>query len=99
MMRLSVLRSCYACCLAVLGFLADGSSIVAAQGTAQREFAPGVLTTIPPDFEPTETVSTHDLVEIRANADSKWQPELMTDSRTLYGMAEGVKFRRDISCL
>ena len=23
----------------------------------------------------------------------------MTDSRTLYGMAEGVKFRRDVSCL
>ena len=64
-----------------------------------RDFAPGVVTTIPPDFEPEETVSTHDLVEIRANADANWQPELMTDSRTLYGMAEGVKFRRDVSCL
>jgi hypothetical protein len=57
------------------------------------------MTTIPPHFEPGETVSTHDLVEIRANADAQWQPELMTDSRTLYGMAEGVKFRRDVSCL
>jgi hypothetical protein len=58
-----------------------------------------VVTTIPPDFEPAETVSTHDLVEIRANPNAPWKPELLTDSRTLYGMSEGVKFRRDVSCL
>ncbi len=90
-MRLSVLLSC-SICLAV--------TVLAGFESAQaREFAPGVMTTIPPDFEPEETVSTHDLVEIRANADTKWQPEFLTDSRTLYGMAEGVKFRRDVSCL
>lgn len=66
---------------------------------APRPFAPGVVTTIPPDLEPEEAVSTHDLVEVRANADAKWKPELVTDSRTLYGMAEGVKFRRDVWCL
>jgi hypothetical protein len=92
-MRLSFLLSCSICLAAVLL-----AGLVSARAHA-REFAPGVVTTIPPDFEPEETVSTHDLVEIRTNADAKWQPELMTDSRTLYGMAEGVKFRRDVSCL
>ncbi len=82
--------------VALAGF---GSTRALAQNAAQRDFAAGVVTTIAPNFEPEETVSTHDLVEIRANADAKWQPELMTDSRTLYGMAEGVKFRRDVSCL
>lgn len=98
-MRLLVLRSCSLCLLAALAVACLLVDCAVAQTAASREFAPGVLTTIPPDFEPGETVSTHDLVEIRANADAKWQPELITDSRTLYGMAEGVKFRRDVSCL
>jgi hypothetical protein len=103
MMRLTVLKLCSLFCLAV--FVAGAWSAIAAaqapalQAPVPRDFAPGVLTTIPPDFEPGETVSTHDLVEIRTNADAEWQPELLTDSRTLHGMAEGVKFRRDVSCL
>jgi hypothetical protein len=95
-MQLSDLNLCSVCCLAALALASVGLERASAQA---REFAPGVVTTIPPDFEPEEVVSTHDLVEIRANADAKWQPELMTDSRTLYGMSEGVKFRRDVSCL
>ena len=62
---------------------------------AARQLAPGVLTTIPPNFEPDDTVSTHDIVEIRANPALQWKPEFMTASRTLYGMADKVKFRRD----
>jgi hypothetical protein len=98
-MRFARLKLCSLCSLAALVLCAAGAELASAQGQARREFAPGVMTTIPPDFEPEETVSTHDLVEIRANADAKWQPELMSESRTLYGMAEGVKFRRDVSCL
>jgi len=98
-MRLLVLRSCSLCFLAAVAVVAQFAASAEAQTAAKREFAPGVLTTIPPDFEPGEAVSTHDVVEIRANADAQWQPELITDSRTLYGMAEGVKFRRDVSCL
>jgi hypothetical protein len=65
-----------------------------------RQFAPGVVTTIPPDFQPADTVSTHDIVEIRANKALDWTPELIyAPSRTLYGMSSDVKFRRDVSCL
>lgn len=65
-------------------------------GTDAPRFATGVLTTIPPDLNPEETVSTHDIVEIRANPALQWKPEYLSESRTLYGMAEGVKFRRDV---
>jgi hypothetical protein len=64
-----------------------------------RQLAPGVLTTIPPSFASEDTVSTHDVVEIRANAALQWQPEFLTASKTLYGMADDVKFRRNIWCL
>jgi hypothetical protein len=65
-----------------------------------RQFAPGVVTTIPPDFQPADTVSTHDIVEIRANKALQWKPELVFPvSRTLYGMSSDVKFRRDVYCL
>jgi hypothetical protein len=58
-----------------------------------------VLTTIPPSFAPEDTVSTHDVVEIRANPALQWNPEYLTASKTLYGMADDVKFRRDVWCL
>jgi hypothetical protein len=99
-MRPSVLNLCSACWLATLAvFWAGDAQAQQVQSRAPRPFAPGVVTTIPPDFEPAETVSTHDLVEIRANPNAPWKPELLTDSRTLYGMSEGVKFRRDVTCL
>ena len=95
-MRSSLLKSCSLCWLIAVALPAASGSDAFGQA---RDFAPGVVTTIPPDFAPEETVSTHDLVEIRANPAAKWQPELATDSRTLYGMSEGVKFRRDVWCL
>jgi hypothetical protein len=64
-----------------------------------RTFAPGVVTTIPPDFLPEETVSTHDLVEIRADKALEWKPEYIAASQTLYGKSAAVKFRRDVYCL
>jgi hypothetical protein len=83
-------------CVAAIGLSVSRPEVAAAQA---RQFAPGVVTTIPPDLEPEETVSTHDLVEIRANPDARWKPELATASRLLYGMSEDAKFRRDVWCL
>jgi len=62
-------------------------------------FAPGVVTTIAPDLAPEETVNTHDLIELRIDPAIRWDPELLPASRTLFGMAEGVKFRREVWCL
>jgi hypothetical protein len=64
-----------------------------------RQLAPGVLTTIPPNFAPEDTVSTHDLLEVRANQALQWKPEFLAANETLFGMADKVKFRRDITCL
>ena len=58
-----------------------------------------MLTTIPPNFAPDDTVSTHDMVEIRANPALQWNPEFLAATDTLYGMADKVKFRRDVYCL
>ena len=66
---------------------------------AQRQLAPGVLTTIEPNFTPDDTVSTHDIMEIRANPALKWDPEFLAPSDTLFGMADKVKFRRDVYSL
>jgi hypothetical protein len=77
-----------------------GRRALSAHGvTPDRPFAPGVVTTIPPDFSADETVSTHDIVEIRKNPNIRWKPELLSESRTLYGMSSDVKFRRDVWCL
>jgi hypothetical protein len=72
------------------------------------QFAPGVVTTIPPDVDRVDAVSLHDIVEIRANESLKWTPSkwLEWDSatpaptnRTLYEMAEGAAFVQDLWCL
>jgi hypothetical protein len=64
-------------------------------------FAPGVLTTIAPDLQPQETVSTHDVIEIRVDPNVRWnpEPEYIAASRTVYGMSTNVKLRREVSCL
>jgi hypothetical protein len=64
-----------------------------------RQLAPGVMTTIPPNVEESETVSTHDIVELRALDELKWTPNFYSESRTLYGMANDVKFRRAVEGL
>jgi hypothetical protein len=61
-----------------------------------RNLAPGVLTTIPPDLAPDDTVSTHDVVEIRTNPALAWSPEFLAASDTLVGMSAAAKFRREI---
>jgi hypothetical protein len=74
-------------------------SAVSTAAPAARQLAPGVMTTIEPSFEPADTVSTHDIVEIRANPALQWKPEYLSIANTLHGKAANVKFRRDIFCL
>lgn len=95
-----------ACCLAAAGLLAVSAAEVAYAQPASgrtlpkpRVFAPGVLTTIPADVAPEETVDVHDLVELRSNPELEWQPELSPESRTLFSRSQQVRFRRDIYCL
>lgn len=85
------------CVVAIIGQLAADTA-AQQSATAPQPFAPGVVTTIPPDLEPDEAVSTHELVEIRTNPAANWKPELFASS-TLQGMSENVKFRRDVWCL
>jgi hypothetical protein len=87
------------CALAFALFVGVSSSVAQQSAPVQRQFAPGVMTTIAPELEPAEIVSTHDLIEVRTNPGAKWSPELIADSRTLHGMSENVKFRRDAWCL
>lgn len=70
-----------------------------AVGSAPGEFAPGVLTVIPPDIDRGDALSVHDVVEIRANDQLPWDPSTMAASRTLYEMARGVAFIHDVYCL
>src|SRR5262245_44437328 len=80
---------------AVLAFFNAG--FAEAQTTPRpRQLAPGVLTTIPPGLAPADTVSTHDVVEIRANPSLTWNPEYLAASDTLVGMSSATKFRREI---
>jgi len=63
------------------------------------QFAPGVLTTIAPDLNRTDTVSVHDMVELRADVALERDPFSTTKSRTLHEMAKSIHFRRDVWCL
>jgi hypothetical protein len=85
----------------ILAILVAAESIAqrAPQTQGERQLAPGVLTAIPSSFTPEETVSTHDLVEVRTNRSLEWRPEYLAISDTLFGMSDEVKFRRDIWCL
>jgi hypothetical protein len=94
--RLAVRRCCALfACLAALAIAAN----LCAAPAAPRPLAPGVMTTIAPNFNPEETVSTHDLIEIRSDSKLEWKPEFMSSADTLYGMAEQAKFRHDVYSL
>src|SRR5215212_2332728 len=90
-------RSC-ASLAAVLLACGLASNLHAATPT-ERHLAPGVLTTISPSLNPEDTVSTHDVMEIRSNTAVEWKPEYLASSDTLYGIADKTKFRREIYCL
>ena len=63
------------------------------------EFAPGVLTTIPPAVDREDALSIHDVVELRSEASLAWTPSSTTKSRTLYDMAQNAAFVNDVWCL
>jgi hypothetical protein len=67
--------------------------------SAAPRFAPGVLTTIPPDLNRKDTVSVRDMVEVRAHAELEREPFSTTKSRTLFYMAQSIHFRRELWCL
>ena len=91
--------SSYPFCLGLAALLVlHASSDLLAQANSPQ-FAPGVLTTIPPHVEGIDTVGVHNLVEIRADAKLQREPKIDTVSRTLFAMAESVQFRRDVWCL
>src|SRR6478609_2779326 len=85
-----------ACAIIACGL---AGAVSAAAPPAERHLAPGVLTTIAPSLDPEDTVSTHDIMEIRADAAVEWKPEYIASSDTLFGMADKTKFRREIYCL
>ena len=85
---------------AVLGFaLSSGASAQDILNSVSPRFAPGVLTTIPPDVTREDTVSIRDMIEVRSNLALEREPFSTTKSRTLYEMAQSIHFRRDVWCL
>lgn len=74
------------------------ASAMGAAPTA-RQLAPGVMTTVVPSLDADDTVSTHNVMELRANPALQWNPEYLATPETLVGMADKTKFRREIYCL
>jgi hypothetical protein len=64
-----------------------------------NEFAPGVLTVIAPALDREDSISIHDIPEIRANKALQWTPSPMTKSRTLFEMAKDAVFTNNVWCL
>jgi hypothetical protein len=72
---------------------------------AGPQFAPGVMTTIDPNVDRVDTVSVHDLVELRTNPKLQWKPskwlkwESATPAptnRTLYEMSHDAAFAQEV---
>jgi len=86
-------------CAGLIAPSAGAQVATQASTSSAPDFAPGVLTTIPPDIDPGDTFSEHDIIELRALKQLEREPLTDTKSRTLYEMAQGVPFRRDVWCL
>ncbi|MBX3431879.1 MAG: hypothetical protein KF847_00900 [Pirellulales bacterium] len=63
------------------------------------DFAPGVLTVIPPDVDRGDAIKRHDVVELRADESLEWDPFSTTVTRTLYEMAKDAPFTQNAWCL
>lgn len=88
------------CLLAAVLFASAGAALAQeSQDSTVPQFATGVLTTIEPEVDPEDTFGLHDIVELRADVSLAREPLLNTKSQTLFEMAEGVVFRRDVWCL
>lgn len=62
------------------------------------DFAPGVEKVVPPSVDPAETVTQHDMVEIRVDKALEWSPKLQ-EGATLYQQAKDARFPREVWCL
>lgn len=97
MVALAITTSCF-----TVSAVAQSGTTPSGRGAARpkpRVFAPGVLTTIPVDLHPEETVSAHEIIELRANKQLDWEPKLSSKTRTLFSRAEEARYRRDVWCL
>src|SRR4051794_23237637 len=90
----SLLRAIYARALLAI-FAASSFSAP----PAQRQLAPGVVTTIAPSFDPNDTVSTHVIIEVRSDQALQGPREFLAATDTLYSMPAQAKFRRAVSCV
>lgn len=88
--------------VALLAAAVAATPAVAQQAASQSraiEFAPGVLTTIPPQLDRNDAISLHDVIEIRADKKLDWKPESPVPDRTLFEMAKGAAFPLRVWCL
>lgn len=88
--------ACWACLAGPA--LGQFASVDQSPDRPPREFAPGVETVIPSAIDPAETVTEHDLIEIRAQEGLNWTPKLLAD-QTLYEDAKNTRFTRPVWCL
>lgn len=75
--------------------LGQFTSVESSPTRPPREFAPGVETVIAPAIDPSETVTEHELVEIRVQENLNWTPKLLAD-KTLYEDSDKSRFTRPV---
>ncbi|MEO0529318.1 MAG: hypothetical protein AAF266_01945 [Planctomycetota bacterium] len=88
---------CLAACLPSTAF-GQFASVEPSPKPAPRDFAPGVETKIDTRVDPSDTVTPHAMVEIRADDALDWTPKLLAD-QTLYEDAAAARFSRDVWAL
>jgi hypothetical protein len=61
-----------------------------------RKLVPGVVTTVPVQWDPAETVSFPSIVELLSVPGLNWTPQTVSKAETLVGKATNVPFHRDV---
>ena len=61
-----------------------------------RRLVPGIETTVPVQWDPAETVSFQDFVEVLAIPNISWSPQTVSKSETLKDKATRTAFRRNV---
>ena len=61
-----------------------------------RRLVPGVMTTVPIQWDPAETVSFPSIVELLSIPGLHWTPQTVSKAETLVGKATNVPFHRDV---
>ncbi len=101
-------RRTLAAAVACVALMAPSAVRAQQAAVGEPQFAPGILTTIPPTVDRADAISLHDIVEITSNPKLKWTPSkwFMSEAatpaptnRTLYEMAHNAAFVQDVWCL